>query len=109
MSFGCQLVEDSQKWCPTFNEVLQTLPVPYGSGKNQWCKTEFIVCYWDFSHVTDSTYQYIIENWVWLGLEVGLQRAAGPFFSSLELVLLCQPYPSRGALVRPQKLFCLLG
>ena len=32
-----------------------------------------------FSHIK---YKYIIENWVWLrwlGLELGLQNAAGPF------------------------------
>ena len=49
-----------------------------------------------FSHIK---YEYIIENWVWLrwlGLELGLQNAAGPFISSLELVLLCQPSPIPG-------------
>ena len=62
-----------------------------------------------FSHIK---YEYIIENWVWLrwlGLELGLQNAAGPFISSLELVLLCQPSSCMAALVRPQKFFFQLG
>ena len=56
----------------------------------------FIFFLLGFSHIK---YEYIIENWVWLrwlGLELGLQNAAGPFISSLELVLLCQPSPVPG-------------
>ena len=41
-----------------------------------------------------SPIKYSIENWVWLGLELGLQSAVGPFLSSLELVLLGQPSPA---------------
>ena len=44
----------------------------------------------------------VIENWVglcWLGRICGLLHAAGPFFSSLGLVILCQPSPSRAARV----------
>ena len=44
-------------------------------------------------------FKYIIENWVWLcwtGLELGLQRSAGPIFSSLELVLCEFPWQGGG-------------